>query len=165
MEAQGDAVTGKLKKEIQQKKPFASLQEEVILTMMRTLDTLTAPGIEVLRTANLSQSQYNVLRILRGAGKEGLPSGEIGGRMISRDPDLTRLLDRLESRGLVSRARGTADRRVVTATITAEGLGVLASVGDMLDETIRQTLAHVPKQRLRLLRDLLDEVRGASATR
>ena len=158
-------MTGKLKKEIQQKKPFASLQEEVILTMMRTLDTLTAPGIEVLRGANLSQSQYNVLRILRGAGKEGLPCGEIGGRMISRDPDLTRLLDRLESRGLVSRARGTADRRVVCASITKEGLSLLASIDDTLAEAVRRTLAHVPKHRLRLLRELLDEARGASGAR
>jgi DNA-binding MarR family transcriptional regulator len=158
-------MAGKLKKEIQQKKPFASLQEEVILTMMRTLDRLIAPGVEVLRAADLSQSQYNVLRILRGAGKEGLPCGEIAGRMISRDPDLTRLLDRLESRRLVSRARGTADRRVVCATITKEGLGLLASLDDSLDETVRRTLAHVPKHRLRLLRDLLDEVRGASASR
>ena len=158
---QGGAVTSRLKREIKQKKPFASLQEEVILTMMRTLDTLTAPGIEVLRGVNLSQSQYNVLRILRGAGKEGLPCGEIAGRMVSRDPDLTRLLDRLESRGLVSRARGTADRRVVSAAITAEGLGLLASIDGILDETVRRTLAHVPKHRLRLLRDLLDEVRGA----
>src|SRR5258707_4338168 len=60
----GDIMAGRLKKEIQQKKPFASLQEEVILTMMRTLDTLIAPGVEVLRAADLSQSQYNVLRIL-----------------------------------------------------------------------------------------------------
>ena len=157
-------MTGRLKKEIQQKKPFASLQEEVILTMMRTLDRLTAPGVEVLRSADLSQSQYNVLRILRGAGDEGLPCGEIAGRMISRDPDLTRLLDRLESRGLVSRARGTTDRRVVRANITGDGLGLLASIDDTLADTIRRTLAHVPKHRLRLLRDLLDEVRGASAT-
>ena len=155
-------MAGRLKKEIRQKKPFASLQEEVILTMARTLDRLTAPGLEVLKAANLSQSQYNVLRILRGAGKDGLPCGEIAGRMISRDPDLTRLLDRLESGGLVSRARGTADRRVVCASITAEGLRLLASIDDTLDETVRQTLAHVPKHRLRLLRELLDEVRGAS---
>ena len=154
-------MAGKLKKEIKQKKPFASLHEEVILTLMRTLDTVTAPGLEILRSVNLSQSQYNVLRILRGAGKEGLPCGEIGGRMVSRDPDLTRLLDRLESRGLVSRERGTADRRVVCATITGEGLGLLASIDDTLDEAIRGTLAHVPKHRLRLLRELLDEVRGA----
>lgn len=162
--AHGRAMTGKLKKEIKQKKPFTSIHQEVILTMMRTLDAVSAPGLEVLRGANLSQSQYNVLRILRGADKEGLPCGEIAERMISRDPDLTRLLDRLESRGLVSRARGTADRRVVCTNITAEGLRLLASIDDTLEETIRRTLAHVPKRRLLLLRELLDEVRGGSAT-
>jgi len=158
----GGAVVSRLKQEIKQKKPFASLQEEVILTMLRAADQLAAPGNEILRQSNLSQSQYNVLRILRGAGEEGLPCGEIANRMVRRDPDLTRLLDRLESRSLVTRVRQTADRRVVCATITEEGLRLLGSLDDIIDETARKTLAHLPRRRLRLLRDLLDEARGHS---
>src|SRR5512139_957362 len=106
-------MSGKLRREIKQKRPFSSIQEEVILSMLRTADKIIVPLNEVLRRANLSSSQYNVLRILRGAGEEGLACGEISERMIRRDPDLTRLLDRLEGRGLVSRARDTRDRRVV----------------------------------------------------
>src|SRR5687768_5803363 len=121
-------MAGKLKREIKQSKPFASVHEEVVLSMMRTADHLAVPMTEVLREASLSVSQYNVLRILRGAGEEGLPCGEISERMVRRDPDLTRLLDRLETRGLVSRSRGTTDRRVVRAAITNVGLTLLESL-------------------------------------
>ena len=82
----------------------------------------------VLKTEELSSNQYNVLRILRGA-PEGLPCGEIGSRMITRDPDITRLLDRLEKRGLISRCRETKDRRMVLTRISAEGLKLLCPVG------------------------------------
>ena len=149
-----------LNEDIKQKRPFTSLPEEVILSMLRTADQLAAPMNEILREANLSTSQYNVLRILRGAGEEGLACGEIGERMIRRDPDLTRLLDRLESAGLVTRARDTSDRRVVRATITEEGLRLLESLDRPVQETLKQTLAHVPTQRLRELLALLDEVRS-----
>src|SRR5687768_201697 len=134
----GMEMAGKLKREIKQKRPFTSLQEEVVLSMLRTADQLAVPMTEVLREANLSLSQYNVLRILRGAGDESLPCGEISERMVRRDPDLTRLLDRLESRRLVTRTRGTADRRVVQATITAEGLGLLESLDATVEETVRR---------------------------
>jgi DNA-binding MarR family transcriptional regulator len=119
---------------------------------------------EVLRQANLSLSQYNVLRILRGAGPEGLPCGEISGRMVRRDPDLTRLLDRLESRGLVARSRGTSDRRVVRATITKDGLRLLGSLDDQIEATVRKTLSHMPRERLHTLCELLEEAREASGT-
>ena len=91
-----------------------------------------APLAAVLREVNLSFSQYNVLRVLRGAGDTGLPCGEISERMVRRDPDLTRLLDRLEARRLISRARGTADRRVVLASITDEGRQLLAELADSI---------------------------------
>ncbi|MGZ8869232.1 MAG: MarR family winged helix-turn-helix transcriptional regulator, partial [Thermoanaerobaculia bacterium] len=113
---------GRLKSEIKQKRPFSSLQEEVVLGMLRTADQLAVPMNEILRAAELSLSQYNVLRILRGSAGEGLSCGEIAERMVRRDPDLTRLLDRLEKRGLVTRARSTTDRRVVLAEIAPEGL-------------------------------------------
>lgn len=150
----------RLKQEIKQKKPFTSVQEEVLLALQRTADQLAMPMHEVLRDANLSSSQYNVLRILRGSAGEPLPCGEISERMIRRDPDLTRLLDRLESRGLVTRTRGVDDRRVVRAEITEEGLRLLASLDGAVEESVKKTLAHVPIARLRTLLEILDELRN-----
>ncbi len=156
-------MSGKLKREIKQTRPFASLQEEVVLSMLRTADQLAVPMTEVLRRENLSMSQYNVLRILRGAGAEGLPCGEISERMVRRDPDLTRLLDRLEKRGLVVRSRGTADRRVVRASISSEGLGLLESLDEIVKATVRKTLSHMPQSRLQALCKLLEEARAPVA--
>ena len=138
-----------------------SLQQEVVIVLAKTADDLHAPMSEVLRGAGLSISQYNVLRILRGAGEEGLPCGEISARMVRRDPDLTRLLDKLEARGLVQRARGMKDRRVVTATITDEALELLASLDEPVEASLKQALAHVPQTRLRELLEILTELRRA----
>lgn len=153
-------MAGKLEKEIQQSRPFSSLQEEVVLAMIRTADQISGPMTDVLREKDLSLSQYNVLRILRGAGREGLACGEIAGRMIRRDPDLTRLLDRLEKRALVTRKRGTSDRRVVRAVLTEEGSGLLDELDARIEATARRTLAHVASDRLATLRELLEEARG-----
>ena len=153
-------MASQLKREIKQQRPFRSLEEEVVLGMMLTVDRLTAPITDLLRQQDLGISQYNVLRILRGAGNEGLPSGEIAERMIRRDPDLTRLLDRLESRRVVARARDATDRRVVRAKITEAGLRLLDSLDDSIDQTVQQILAHVPKQRLRTLSKLLEAARA-----
>ena len=153
-------MAGKLKREIKQKRPFSSVQEEVVLSIMRTADQVVVPMNDVLRTAGLSPSQYNVLRILRGAGEDGLPCGEITERMVRRDPDLTRLLDRLETANLVSRTRDTRDRRIIRASITDEGLELLDSLDEPVAENVRRTLAHMPVARLRELLALLEEVRG-----
>ncbi|HET7710293.1 MAG TPA: MarR family transcriptional regulator [Thermoanaerobaculia bacterium] len=153
-------MTGRLTREIKQTRPFSSLQEEVVLSMLRTADQLAVPMNEILRQANLSFSQYNVLRILRGAGEEGLPCGEISERMVRRDPDLTRLLDRLETRGLVGRSRGLPDRRVVRARISNEGLDLLTSLDDSVKGAMKRTLSHMPTSRLNALRELLEEARG-----
>lgn len=152
-------MAGKLEQEIKQKKPFRSVQEEVVLAVARTADVLMVPMNEVLRESQLSGSQYNVLRILRGAGAEGLPCGEITERMVRRDPDLTRLLDRLEARGLVTRARGTQDRRVITATITGEALQLLKELDAPVDASLKRALAHVPVARLKTLLEILEEIR------
>jgi DNA-binding MarR family transcriptional regulator len=152
---------GKLKRELKQNKPFDSVHEEVVLSMLRTADQLAVPMTDLLREAGLSLSQYNVLRILRGAGEHGLPCGEISERMVRRDPDLTRLLDRLETRGLVTRSRGTADRRVVQASITGEGLDLLESLDANVQATVKKTLAHMPKDRLNALCELLEEARDS----
>src|SRR5437879_1024551 len=96
-------------------------EEAAFLDLLRTTDMLSRGPAKVLKTEDLSATQYNVLRILRGAA-EGLACGEIASRMITRDPDITRLLDRLEKRGLISRRRETKDRRTVMARITPAGL-------------------------------------------
>jgi len=155
-------MAGRLKRELRQRRPFSSVQEEVVLSIMRTADQVVAPMNEVLRGAGLSSSQYNILRILRGAGEAGLPCGEISERMVRRDPDLTRLLDRLEAGGLVTRERDTRDRRIVRAMITAAGLQLLETLDSPVEETLRSTLAHVPVARLRTLLELLEEIRPAA---
>lgn len=152
----------RLKNEIKQTRPFRSVQEEVILALTRTADQLAAPMHEILRQATLSSSQYNVLRILRGSLGEPLPCGEISDRMIRRDPDLTRLLDRLESRGLVTRTRGVDDRRVVRAEITEEGLNVLEALDGPVEESVKSALAHVDEERLRTLLEILEEARATN---
>lgn len=114
--------------ELQQKKPFAHSQEELYLSLIRTADMLTRHSSRVLKEVGISHAQYNVMRILRGAGANGLPCGEISARLITRDPDVTRLLDRLATRGLVERGRSTGDRRVVSANITEAGLALLADL-------------------------------------
>ncbi len=157
-----DRMAGRLKREIKQRRPFSSVQEEVVLAIMRTADQLVAPMSEVLRGTGLSTSQYNVLRILRGSREEGLPCGEISERMVRRDPDLTRLLDRLEAGGLVTRARDTRDRRIVRAMISAAGLELLESLDKPVEESLKKTLAHVPVARLRALLELLEEVRAVT---
>lgn len=109
---------------------------------------------QVLKTADLSSTQYNVLRILRGA-PEGLPCGEIANRLITRDPDITRLLDRLEQRGLISRFRQTKDRRVVMAHITSQGLRLLDRLDIPVQQAHTRQLGHLGRKRLELLAAVL----------
>lgn len=133
-------------------------EEVAFLELLRTTDHLTRELVPVLKAEALSMTQYNVLRILRGA-PQGLPCGEIGNRMITRDPDITRLLDRLEKTRLISRSREQRDRRTVLTRITPEGLKLLAR----LDEPVRQAhgeqLGHLGRKRLQRLCDLLGQAR------
>ena len=145
--------------EIKQEKPFASLQQEALLSVMRTADRLQWQVSETLKPYGLSPTQYNALRILRGAGEKGLPCGEIGDRMINRDPDITRLLDRLEKRRLVERRRSAQDRRVISARITAAGLDLLKSLDRPVGELQRQLLRDISDTRLKALIQVLGEVR------
>ena len=126
-------MSGKLAQEIVQAKPWTCREEEAYLNVARTYEHLTQGLTEFFRPYCLSITQYNMLRILRGAGPEGLNCTEAARRMISNDPDVTRLFDRLEARSLIERSRSTADRRVVQAAITAAGLALLAGI----DEPIR----------------------------
>jgi DNA-binding MarR family transcriptional regulator len=133
-------------------------EEGAFLDLLRTCDLLSRGPAQVIKAEDLSPTQYNVLRILRGA-PDGLPCGEIADRMITRDPDVTRLLDRLEKRGLISRWREAKDRRVVQARITAEGLKVLARLDEPIQQMHRGQLGHLGKDRLRALAAMLEAAR------
>ncbi|HVG27236.1 MAG TPA: MarR family transcriptional regulator [Acidobacteriaceae bacterium] len=135
-----------------------SLEESTFTELLRTVDTLSRGLVGVLKGEELSATQYNVLRILRGA-PEGLACGVIADRMITREPDVTRLLDRLEKRGLISRCRETKDRRVVQARITDEGLALLGRLDGPVLEAHRATLGHMPAERLEGLKELLRAAR------
>jgi DNA-binding MarR family transcriptional regulator len=137
----------------QRRRP-AHPEETAFLDLLRTTDMLSRGLIAVLKGEDLSATQYNVLRILRGA-PDGLPCGEVANRMITRDPDITRLLDRLEKRGLISRTREIKDRRTVTARITPQGLKLLARLDDPVQETHRKQLGHLGRERLQKLAELL----------
>jgi DNA-binding MarR family transcriptional regulator len=133
-------------------------EEAAFINMARTVDLLSRPVARLLKSEDLSPAQYNVLRILRGS-PEGLPCGEVGDRMISRDPDMTRLFDRMEKRGLIARARNDKDRRVVMAQITPAGLELLARLDQPVRDTHRKLLGHLGEARLRALGKLLEACR------
>jgi DNA-binding MarR family transcriptional regulator len=139
-------------------RPTACPEEEAFLELIRTTDMLSRRLTQVLKSEDLSPNQYNVLRILRGA-PDGLPCGEIGNRMITRDPDITRLLDRLEKQNLIARSRESRDRRVVMAHITPAGLELLARLDEPVRETHRRQLGHLGRERLRKLTELLRDGR------
>jgi MarR family transcriptional regulator, organic hydroperoxide resistance regulator len=120
-----------LQDEIKQTKPFKSRRVEAFLNLIRTADLFQRAEAEFLKPYNLTAAQYNVLRILRGAGPEGLPCSEISDRMIARDPDVTRLLDRMEAKDLVQRCREQKDRRVVTARISETGLSLVNEISEI----------------------------------
>lgn len=141
------------------KRHRGSSEEAVFLDLLRTCDLLSRRPAQLLKTEDLSATQYNVLRILRGS-PEGLPCGEIAGRMITRDPDVTRLLDRMEKRGLISRSRDYKDRRTVIGRITQEGLKLLARLDEPIQEIHCRQLGHFGKNRLRELAELLSIARA-----
>jgi len=153
-------MSGRLAAEIQQTKPFGSLEEEAILNLHRTASILEQAESEALKPHGLSLTQYNALRILRGAGPKGLACQELAGRMITRDPDVTRLLDRLEARKLIERARSNEDRRVVVTRISGAGLKLLATLDAVMRGLPKKVLGHLGEKRLRSLIDLLEEARS-----
>lgn len=150
---------GQLLAEIRQTKPFDLVEEEAVLNIARTAEVLGSRMGEFLKPYQLTQPQYNVLRILRGAGEQGATCSEIGERMINRDPDVTRLLDRLEARGLVARERSTQDRRVVKTRITAEGLAILGDIDEPLRNFLRARMGGVDRAALENLITQLERIR------
>ena len=150
---------GKLESQIKQSRPFRTPEEQLFVNLLRTARQLLDDFDRLLRGYELTQPQYNILRILRGAGAPGLPSGEIGERMVGRDPDVTRLLDRMEERGLVVRTRSTADRRVVTAQLTPEGLRMVDALDAPLLAMHSRQLGHLSAEEKESLNRLLERTR------
>jgi DNA-binding MarR family transcriptional regulator len=148
-----------LAREIKKAKPFDVREQEAFLNLARTWDVLSGEmAVSVFKPAGLTPAQYNVLRILRGAGG-ALACGEIGARMIAREPDMTRLLDRLETRGLVARSREANDRRVVSVRITSAALKALEALDPQVLAAHRKQLGHMTKKELEQLIALLEKAR------
>lgn len=134
--------------------------ERLFESVLRTADALQRAEVQVIREAELTFPQYNVLRILRGAGREGLSCGAISERMVNRDSDITRLLDRLQERGLVSRARDEDDRRVIIASISERGSALLADLDEPVRRALEKEIEHLPADEVDLLIEGLDRVRS-----
>jgi len=149
-----------LREEIRQNKPFASPAQEAILALSRTTDVLQRRFAQLVEPHGLSLQQYNVLRILRGAGPEGTPTLEIAERMIQKTPGITRLLDKLEAKHLVRRKRCPEDRRQVLCWITEVGLRVLADLDKPLINSGTQAMESLAASEVRTLIALLERVRG-----
>jgi MarR family transcriptional regulator, organic hydroperoxide resistance regulator len=154
-------MAGRLQREIKQSKPFRNLRAEAYLNLLKTADVLEQATAAALKPYGISGTQYNVLRILRGAGPDGLRCSEIGSRMITRDPDITRLLDRMETRKLVVRQREEKDRRVVLTRITEAGLELLRELQQPLETLLETKLGHIGIQKLRSLIELLELARAS----
>jgi DNA-binding MarR family transcriptional regulator len=154
-----EGMTTQLKDEIRQTKPFGSLEQEAHLSIERTAAVLTHAMAEALKEHGVTSTQYNVLRILRGAGPQGLCRGEVRDRLVAQVPDVTRLLDRLEAAGLVARERGTDDRRYVTTRVTPQGLRLLERLDEPVGALHRDLLGHLEPDELNTLIALLARVR------
>lgn len=152
-----------LQTELKKKHPFDSPEQEALLNLLRTADQLNSMFASLFSAHGLSGPQYNVLRILRGAGGDGLPCLEIAGQMITRMPDITRLVDRLENAGLVCRARTDTDRRVVLVKITEAGLELLDKLDAPVRELHKQAMHPLTTDELHELSRLLTKARQTSS--
>jgi DNA-binding MarR family transcriptional regulator len=146
---------------IQQKKPFRSDRQEALIALMLAAEAVQWPYLDQLaKTGNLTMQQFNVLRILRGAGDAGLPTLEIAERMIQRTPGITRLLDRLEAKKLVARARSAEDRRQVVCHITRQGRELIARLDAPFDKLDDESLSQLSAAEVRTLIRLLERIHG-----
>ena len=148
-----------LRDEIKQNKPFESLEQEAQLNILRTSSLLTDEIEQFLKPYGVTATQYNVLRILRGAEPVGLCRNELRDRMLTRMPDMTRLLDRMEEVGVVARARESEDRRMVRTRITAAGLKILSDVDVAMKDEHKRRFKSLDESKLRTLIELLTIVR------
>lgn len=146
--------------DIQQTKPFKSASQAVILSIIRSADDLKRALAQRLDPYGITMQQYNVLRILRGAGEDGIPTLTIGERMLERTPGVTRLIDRMERKGWVERRRCTRDRRRVWCIITQEGLDLLSPLDDVVDGFDETLTPIFEPGELETLGEYLDRVRA-----
>ncbi len=152
-------MTPTVRDEIRQRRPFRSRGHETAVVLLRTADAVRQAYEPAIAPRGLTLQQYNVLRILRGAGEDGLPTLEIAERMVERAPGITRLLDRLERKGLVRRARCDQDRRRVLCWPTAAALALLAELDAAVDAADSTVVAALGESEQRRLVGLLDRVR------
>lgn len=148
-----------LKKEIAQERPFSSLEEEVLLNLIRSADCLSRAMQRAMRGHGITATQYNVLRILRGAQPQGLTCSAIGDRMITADPDITRLLARLKALKLIRQQRDKKDRRVLWTQIAPAGLQLLSDLDPIVSEFPRSMLGHISQDDLAAFSQLLESAR------
>jgi DNA-binding MarR family transcriptional regulator len=152
-------MAGVVAQELKQKKPFSSPEHEILLGLLIAAARIMEPWVRFLKTtAQLTSTQYNVLRILRGSHPAKLACRDIAERMIDRDPDITRLIDRLETRGLVKRSRSRRDRRVTEVSITDKGLALVRGLDAHVQRMPKALLGHLGLERLGKLGSLLDAV-------
>jgi MarR family transcriptional regulator, organic hydroperoxide resistance regulator len=151
----------RLQQEIRQKRPFRSRQQEAVLALLRTTDVVHRFLARIVEPHGITLQQYNVLRILRGAGEDGLPTLAIGERMIEQAPGITRLLDRLEAKGLVRRSRCAQDRRQVLCWLTEPGRRLLAGLDGPMDALDDGALGMLTAAEVETLIRLLDAIRAA----
>lgn len=151
----------KLQREIKQAKPFRSARQEAFLSLLRTADILRRRMTRLLEPFDVTVQQYNVLRILRGAGPAGLPTLSIGERLIEETPGMTRLLDRLDAKGLVRRERCVNDRRQVLCYLTQAGFDLLASIDPVVNNSENELVSGLSESETANLIRSLDQVRNA----
>jgi len=155
---------GTIRDEILQTRPFASPAEEAVVTLVATADRVRDGLTQVVERSGITLQQYNVLRILRGAGASGLPTLDIAARMIDKSPGITRLVERLEARRLVRRVRCPEDRRQVLCYATAQALRLLADLDAPMAEAAGRFLGALDRSRCLELIGLLDTIRAAAAS-
>jgi len=154
-----------LQEELKQSKPFATLEQEALLSIERTSAMLSHGVADALRRYGITPTQYNVLRILRGAGEQGLYRNEVRDRLVAQVPDVTRLLDRMEEMGFVDRERAAGDRRMVFTRITRKGIRLLGRLDDPVARLHERQLGHLGATKLRALIRLLAEARHGSGSK
>jgi DNA-binding MarR family transcriptional regulator len=148
---------------LKQNRPFVSLQQEAFLSILRTASELSNTADELLRQFDITQQQYNVLRILRGAGTESLCRNEISARMVAAAPDMSRLLDRMEKSGWITRERAEDDRRQVSTFITDSGKKLLTIIEGPVDEQTHRLFEGVKSTDLKMLVEVLAQIRSRRA--
>ena len=151
-----------LQQEIHQKRPFESREVEVFLNLMRTHETMMQPANKFFREHGLTDTLYNVLRIIRGAGDQGVTCSQVAERIITRVPDVTRLIDRLTKAKLVKRERNEQDRRVVELFLTAKGTALLSKMEEPLTSLHKENFSHMTERELATLNRLLTKLRQGS---